>query len=143
MMRTPSMRAVPARRGLALLELLVVCAILGTSLGAGIYLATQGLLLNARAMRLDRATVLAQNELAWWESQGAAAARALGPGIHRFQNPVATAPENAGAVTRLEVREVEPGITEVAAAVELPSPQPNHPLRVRMVTWLGDKGERR
>jgi prepilin-type N-terminal cleavage/methylation domain-containing protein len=128
------------RRGLTLLELLVVCAILAASVGASLYLATQGIVASVRAQRIAKATILAENELAYWRAMGGRAALALGGGEHRFTNPVAAAPENAGSRTRIEAREIEPGIVEIAATAALNPASPNHPIEVRLVTWVPTEG---
>jgi type II secretory pathway pseudopilin PulG len=132
----PALRTARRPAGLTLLELLVVCGILSASIGAGIFLATQGIAASVRAQRIAKATILARNEIAYWQAVGGSRALALGPGDHRFANPVAAAPENAGARTRIEVREVEPGIVEVAATASMNPTSPHQPIQVRLVTWV-------
>jgi prepilin-type N-terminal cleavage/methylation domain-containing protein len=122
-------------RGLTLLEVLVVIAILSGSFAASLTFAERALMGNARAQRLAKATVLAQNELEYWRAQPPAARASLSEGQQAFANPLTTSPANAATTSVLSVRRIEAGIVELTARVELPV-RPNSDAVASLTAWI-------
>ena len=129
------------RRGIALYELLISVAIISILFGGSVSLSTQALHVSARAQRVAKATVLAQNELEYWKSLPAEQVAALTEGVHPFANPVAGAPGNEAKKTTLAVRKLEDGIFELAATVEMP-PAGNREIGVTVSTYIAAGGAR-
>lgn len=127
----------PNRKGLTLLEMLFVCSILVISVSAALSLSIQALHTSARSQRIVKGTVLAQNELEYWSTRPSAELALLTEGERVFSNPAAHAPENEADATTLTVRNAEPGILELTAAVQMHG-SPNHPNVVKLTTWIAD-----
>jgi prepilin-type N-terminal cleavage/methylation domain-containing protein len=128
-------------RGLTLLELLVVLSIMAISICAALELATGALRSSARAQRIVKTAVLAQNEIEYWRAQGGAKLLALGEGDHAFQNPFAAQPDNKADETTLTVRKIEDGIVEATAVASL-GVEPQKPAMASITTWLSTGGTR-
>ena len=130
------------RRGFTLLELLIVCGILVFSVGASVMLAGDSRGLVMRAQRMDKARVLAQNEIDYWRAEGGHAAVALGEGDHAFANPLASEFGNRPEASTVTVSLVEPGIVQVTASVAMPRARPTVPIVSTLTTWLPAGGAR-
>lgn len=128
-----------SRRALALLELLVAVAILGVSIGGLVMLSVVGLRTSARAQRIEKATILCQNELEYWRVIGSTAK--LRDGRHPFANPTAALPENRGGQTWLEAKHRKDSLVELKAVAML-GVDPLHPAKVELVTLLPAGGAR-
>jgi Tfp pilus assembly protein PilV len=127
------------RRGIALYELLISVAIIAILFGGSVSLSTQALHLSARAQRIAKATILAQNELEYWSSQPVEKIAALSEGTRPFQNPVASVPGNEVLKSSLAVTKVEDGMLELAATVEMP-PAAGREIAVTVSTYLPTGG---
>lgn len=137
-LRCARSRNVPLR-GLTLLELLIVIAIITISLGGAVGLATRGIQDSARAQRLLKTTVLAQNELEYWSDKGGARLLELGEGEHPFQNPAASLPYNAGVGSRIIVKRIDADLVSVTAETTMPV-GPNLAASSKLTTWLAVGG---
>jgi hypothetical protein len=125
-------------RGIALYEVLIAVAIVGTSLISVMTIADNAMIMSARSQRLARASVLAQNELAWWRAAGGDKLLALGEGEHPFANAAAAA--NGAKTATIVVRKVEAGIVELVARVAVESGRAGVPCEVALTTWLPTGG---
>ena len=129
-----------SRRGIALYELLISIGVIAILFGGSVSLSTQALHVSARAQRVAKATVLAQNELEYWSSLPAEKVAALAEGTRPFQNPVASVPGNEAAKSSLAVRKVEEGIMELTATVEMPPAEAGREIAVTVSTYLATGG---
>ena len=128
------------RRGMTLLEVLIVISIVTISIGSLSGLATLSMTAGVRAQRIHKATVLAQNELEYWRARGGAGALALGAGTHPLANPLAGKDDNRAATGTLEVRRIDDRLVEVTAHVALLD-RPGNPVNVSLATWLETGGQ--